>query len=91
MAEDSTVGIEVDGIPVCVDRAALDDIAVMELLGEMQAGNILALPRLMRMVFGDEQYASIKESLAEDGRTSAKAMAVFFREAFKGLGEAAKN
>lgn len=89
--EDKTIVAEIDGIPVCVDRSALTDIDVLELLGEIQADNILVLPRLMKKVFGDEQYEAIKESLAVDGRTSAMDVASFFRKAFKALGESAKN
>lgn len=91
MGEKSSVEVEVDGIAVRVERETLDDIEVMELLGEMQGGNVLVLPRLMRLVFGEEQYADIKAALAEGGRTSAKAVARFFSEAFRELGEAAKN
>lgn len=90
-AERDMVDAEVDGIPICVDRAALTDIDVLDLLGEIQADNILVLPKLMRKVFGEEQYAEIKSSLAVDGHTSAVDMSKFFREAFKALGESAKN
>lgn len=90
-AEDKTVVAEVEGIPVCIDRAVLTDIDVLDLLGEIQADNILVLPRLMRTVFGDEQYEVIKKSLADDGYTSVVDMSRFFNKAFKALGEQAKN
>ncbi len=90
-AEDKTVVAEVEGIPICIDRAVLTDIDVLDLLGEVQADNILVLPRLMRTVFGDEQYAAIKKSLAVDGHTSVADMSLFFNKAFRALGEQAKN
>lgn len=87
-----TVSAEVDGIPVCVERAALDDIEVMELLGELSDGNPFAVTKLMVAIFGREQYDNIKRSLAdESGRTSATAVIEFFGKAFPALGEAAKN
>lgn len=91
VTEDKTVVAEVEGIPVCVDRAVLTDIDVLDLLGEVQADNILVLPRLMRTVFGDEQYEAIKKTLAVEGRTSVVDMSRFFHKAFKALGEQAKN
>ncbi len=90
-AEDKTVVAEVEGIPVCIDRAVLTDIDVLDLLGEVQADNILVLPRLMRIVFGGEQYTAIKKSLAVEGHTSAVDMSRFFNKAFRALGEQAKN
>lgn len=83
---------EVGGIPVRIRRDAMDDIDVMEMLGEMQDGNQLIMPKLMRSVLGPEQYANVKASLAdEDGRTTASDMVVFFGEVMKALGESAKN
>ncbi len=90
-AEDKTMVAEVEGIPICIDRAVLTDIDVLDLLGEVQADNILVLPRLMRTVFGDEQYTAIKKSLAVDGYTSVVDMSRFFNKAFRALGEQAKN
>ena len=40
------ITVEVDGIPVTIDRETMDDVEVMELLGEME-DNPLVLPRLM--------------------------------------------
>lgn len=90
-AEDKTVVAEVEGVPVRIDRAVLTDIDVLDLLGEVQADNILVLPRLMRTVFGEEQYEAIKKSLAVEGHTSVVDMSRFFNKAFRTLGEQAKN
>lgn len=91
VTEDKTVVAEVEGIPVCINRAVLTDIDVLDLLGEIQADNIFVLPRLMRTVFGDEQYEAIKKSLAVEGHTSVVDVSRFFNKAFKALGEQAKN
>ncbi len=92
MSGAETVSAEVDGIPVCVERAALDDIEVMELLGDLAGGNPFALTKVMVAIFGKEQYSNIKASLAgESGRTSASSVGEWFGRAFPALGEAAKN
>ena len=78
MAEDKVICVEVDGIPA--------------MLGDMQGGNVLVLPRLMRAVFGEEQYGAIKRSLRGDsGHTSAADMARFLSKAMRQAGEQAKN
>lgn len=87
-----TLTCEVDGIPVCIRRDAMDDIDVMEMLGDMQDGNQFVMPRLMRSVLGAEQYANVKASLAdENGRTAASDMVAFFGAVMGELGESAKN
>lgn len=92
MAEDKVICVEVDGIPATIDREAAGDIEVMEMLGDMQGGNVLVLPRLMRAVFGEEQYGAIKRSLRGDsGHTSAADMARFLSKAMRQAGEQAKN
>lgn len=90
MAEDKTICAEAMGIPFTVERAALNDIEVLEMLGDVQ-GDVTVLPRLMRAVFGGEQYENVKASLRRDGRTSSTDMAAFFSEAFAAAGEQAKN
>lgn len=92
MAEEKTICVEVDGVPATIERDAMGDIEVMEMLGDMQDGNVLVLPRLMRSVFGDEQYRAIKRSLrGEGGRTSSADMMRFMSEAIRQAGEQAKN
>lgn len=87
-----TLTCEVDGIPVCIRRDAMDDIDVMEMLGEMQDGNQFVMPKLMRSVLGAEQYANVKASLADEGgRTAASDMVTFFGKVMGELGETAKN
>lgn len=92
MAAAEAIRIEVDGIPASVDPERMDDIEVMELLGDLTCGNPFVMTKLMAAIFGKDQYANIKRSLAdESGRTSASAVSEWFGKAFKALGEAAKN
>lgn len=51
-----------------------------------------AMPRLLRHVFGAEQYACVKAALAgDDGRTSLAAMSDFLSKVFAAIGDEAKN
>ena len=84
------ITVEVDGIPVTIDRETMDDVEVMELLGEME-DNPFVLPRLMRLVLGDEQYANVKRSLRRDGRCHVSDLLPFFSQVLKESGEQAKN
>lgn len=63
---------EYDGIPVEFDENILDDIDVIEMLGELfEDGNIFVVPKIGKAIFGEEQFANIKASLTSDnGRPS---------------------
>lgn len=89
---ETTFCAEVEGIPVSIDMGAFtDDIETLELLGEIEDGNAFALTKLMRHLFGDEQYANIKASLRKGGRTSVSDMTGFMSAVFEQIGGAAKN
>lgn len=89
---DNEVCVEVDGIPVAISRDAMDDIDVLEMLADVSEGSMTSMPRLMRSVLGDEQYANVKESLkGDDGRTRVSDMTGFFFRAWREVGQAAKN
>ena len=91
-AAEDKLCVEVDGVPVSIDRTVMsDDIETLELLADADDGNVLAVVRLMRHVLGAEQYANVKASLAKDGRTSVSDMASFIGKVFEALGEDAKN
>ena len=87
-----TLSLEVSGVPVSVERATLaDDIETLELLADAEDGDAFAVVRLMRHVFGEEQYANVKASLRKGGRTSVTDMLDFMGELFAQIGESAKN
>lgn len=89
---ENTMCVEANGVPVVVDRAAImDDIETVELLADIDEGNPFKIVRLMKHVFGGEQYDEIKKSLAKDGRTAVSDMVDFMGEVFAALGDAAKN
>lgn len=91
-ADADTIAVEVDGVPVSIDRASLaNDIDTLELLADIDDGDVLSVVRLMRHVFGDEQYRNIKKSLRRDGRTTVSDMNDFMAEVFKAIGDDSKN
>ncbi len=93
VAAEETISVEVEGIPVTIDRSALsDDMETLELLADIDDGDLLSIVRLMRHVFGDEQYRNIKRSLRKDGRTSLTDMNAFLTGVFAAIGgDEAKN
>lgn len=77
----------VNGVEVRIDPDKMRDIDVVEAVVEAnddQASEIdrlAATVRLFKLVYGDEQYARIKDALrakSEDGVVSADDMAKFF-------------
>ena len=57
-AKAAPIRVTVDGVEVEVARETLaDDLDTLELLSDVDGGNVLAMPRLLRHVFGAEQYA----------------------------------
>ena len=91
-ADADIIAVEVDGVPVSIDRATLaNDIDTLELLADIDDGDVLSVVRLMRHVFGDEQYRNIKKSLRRDGCTTVSDMNDFMAEVFKAIGDDSKN
>lgn len=90
MADNEMICVECDGVPVRIDPGVVDDIDLLEALGDMTE-DPTRFPKAMRILLGDEQYEAVKASLREDGRTSATGMAAFFREVVEKAGEKAKN
>lgn len=81
------ITLEVDGIPVEWRNDAVSSIDFMEALADANDGDVLAVVKLMRMAFGEEQYANLKLSLSgEDGICQADSIVSFF---FKALDAAA--
>ncbi|HIW77047.1 MULTISPECIES: hypothetical protein [Gordonibacter] len=70
--------VTVKGITVEVSADVMDDIDMLEWIGEMQEGNIFVFPKILRRMFGDN-YAVVKEKLStEHGITTTTEMTDFF-------------
>ncbi len=89
---EETLAVEVEGIALSIDKQVLaNDIDTLELLADVDEGKAFAIVPLMRHILGDEQYKAVKAALAVEGRTTVTAMTDFLGEAFKQVGELAKN
>lgn len=86
------VAVDTHGLTVEFDeRTFTDDIDTLELMADVDAGNVLKTPALMRHVLGSEQYEAVKGALADGGRTSITVMAEVLGDIYVALGQTAKN
>jgi hypothetical protein len=87
--EDVPRTVEFRGKSYVIDADAAGDVELIEALAELDEGNHLVLPRVVRSLVGSEQYAAFKESVrdADTGRVSVTALRDFFREIDAALGE----
>lgn len=91
-AADGLLTVEVGGIPVCVDVETFsNDMETLELLADIDEGNLFASVKLMRHLLGDDQYRNVKASLRKEGRTSVTDMVSFMGDLFEAIGGASKN
>ncbi len=75
--------VTVRGISLAIPKDVLDDIDTIDLLGEVQDGNVFAFPKLSKRLFGEKGYEKVKGGLAgKDGRTKVSDMVEFFTEVF---------
>lgn len=85
------ISIEVRGIPCVMDEAPLDNIEVLEVIAEIEEGNIFKVPEFFKVTFGEEQYANIKKSLkGEDGICHTNDIFEFYRECIEAAAKAKK-
>ena len=91
MAEEKrTVTVEVEGIELTIDMDAIEDLDTLDMLDEIQGGNVFKLKKLMVAVLGDEGWKAAKSHLAGDsGRVTASAASEFIGAVFEAVG--AKN
>ena len=85
--------VTVRGIKLSIPKDVLDDIDMVELLGEVQDGDVFAFPKLAKLMFGEDGFKRVKEGLSgEDGRTKVTDVVELFTEALNACNAlAAKN
>lgn len=82
------VSCEAMGIKCDVDVAVFNDFDYLYLLGEVSDGNVLMLPKLIKMLFGDK-WLDIRNQLEVNGQLTAARATAFFTEVMEQVG--AKN
>ena len=84
-AQGTDIVIEYNGITYVLEREVIDDVELLELIGDMTSNPIL-LPKVIRTILGLDQWAKFKDSNRnEAGRIPSGCM----RELFELLDTAA--
>lgn len=82
--------VEVDGLDLSIEDAAIYDIETLDLLDEVSEGNALKIKKLMVGVLGKDGWAKVRARLADGaGRVSAEDAADLFGRVMEAYG--AKN
>lgn len=77
-----------NGLKLSIDEDVMDDMELLEVLAEADGGNILAYPRLVNLMLGQEQKAKLYDKLrGKNGRVSTKATGEVVVEIIRKLGE----
>lgn len=89
---DMLVAVEVNGIPVTVDRSPISDFDFLEMIYDLQSAidegkepDATAMVPLARGLFGTEQWRNIKQTIREEngGVANSVVMTNFIFEAIK--------
>jgi len=82
------ITVEVDGLQVAVDQAALDDVEIYDMLNELSsgAGELALVPRIMRALFGP-QYRKVLDHIRDKqtGRVTFGAAQTFIADTMAAL------
>lgn len=86
------IEIEVRGIPCVFNDTVLDDFETLELLVDMERGDVSAMVGFARRIFGEEQLDNVKSQLrGEDGVCRLTTMFPFIRECIDAAAKAKKS
>ena len=77
------------GFEIDLDDSCLDDMELFEAVADVQGGNNLAIPTVIRKVCGDSKKALYDHCRLENGRVPTQAISDEITEIFEALG--AKN
>lgn len=77
------------GFEIDIDDSCLDDMELFEAVADVQAGNTLAIPTVIRKVCGDKKKMLYDHCRLENGRVPTQAISDEVTEIFEALG--AKN
>ena len=96
MSQPIELRVEVDGIPVLIDRCTFNDFRFLGYCASLEDGNATDLYRLATMLFGKEQLENVISSIESDhGQATVQNVGEFVRavieEAAKALGGDVKN
>lgn len=72
-----------------IDPVSLDDMEILELIGEVQDGNTFYVPKIIKRMLGDEQKKALYDHLrTPEGRVPTDATYDVMGEIFDAINEA---
>lgn len=77
------------GFEMDIDDSCIDDMELFEAVADLQAGNTLAVPTVIRKIFGENKKALYDHCRLESGRVPTQAISNEIAEVFEALN--AKN
>lgn len=85
-------GVTKTGFEFAVEKEALDNMELLELLAEGGEDNLMIYPKLTEMIFGKEQKKALYDYLRDSyGRVAISAVVNAVQSVFEAYGEAGKN
>lgn len=78
--------VEVRGIRVAVDEDIFNDIEILDMFDELDSGNVLKLPKLLKRIFGDKWHEISKRLANKNGRVPADTAAKFLADVMDAAG-----
>lgn len=73
------------GFEMEIDDSCLDDMELFEAVADLQGGNNLAVPIVVRKIFGKDKKALYDHCRLESGRVPTQAISEEIREVFEAL------
>lgn len=79
--------IELDGHEWRIEEESLDDFELLDDLAEIEAGNAVRAPRVLRRLLGEDQYKAMLDTLRdpETGKVTTTAAGKFLTDLFGAL------
>lgn len=78
--EGEIIEVESMGVTATVRKSAFDDFELMGWLGEMNDGNIFAMPLVIKRIFGDDWSRIANELKGDDKHLTTTKASTFFKE-----------
>ena len=85
-------GVTKTGFHFSLEDDAMDDMELVEELANMQENDLIAITRVVTMVFGQDQKKALYDHLrAREGRVKVSTVMDAIKDAFAVFGEQGKN
>lgn len=91
MKKDLIKGTTESGFEFEIDRNALDDYELIEMISQLDDGNTKNLPIIYEKILGTEQKRALIEHLRKDGKTSFTDMSLAFFDIMNAIKEGKKS